>query len=141
MASIVGLMCMAGVATAQTSGSANGGVPAGSSGSANGGVPSSSNPAPITINLGISNPFKGGDTLPDIITAVLNNIIEPIAAVVVVIMIIYSGFKYITAEGNPGKIKEANQGLLGVLIGTLILLGAGAISTAITGTLKNFISL
>jgi type IV secretory pathway VirB2 component (pilin) len=89
---------------------------------------------PIDINIG--NPFKGGNNLTDIIKSILNNIVEPLAAVYVVIMIIYSGFKYVMAQGKPAEIEKANQGLLYVLIGAGILLGSAAISTAIQGTIN-----
>jgi hypothetical protein len=95
-------------------------------------------PTPIEIKL--INPLKDINDLPSLITAILNNIIMPLAAVVVVIMIIYSGFKFITAQGNPGEIEKAKSGLLYVLIGTGVLLGAAGISAAIEGTLKSILN-
>ena len=92
------------------------------------------------INVSIKNPFKGGNTVSSIVVAVLNNIVQPLAAVLVVVMIIYSGFKYVWAQGNAKEIGDANQGLLYVLIGSAILLGAAAISSAIEGTLKQLIT-
>src|ERR1035437_7756719 len=71
-------------------------------------------------NISIPNPFNcagsansnGGCTLLDLITAVLNNIILPIAAVAAVFFIILAGFKYVQAKGNPGEIQKAHQRLL-----------------------------
>ena len=89
----------------------------------------------------ITNPLSSSipTTLTGVITAILVNIIEPLAAVAVVVMIIYSGFKYLTAQGNATKIKEAKQGLLYVLIGAGILLGAAAIAAAVQGTFNQLL--
>ena len=97
-------------------------------------------PDPVQLNVRIDNPFKGGDDLSAVVVAILNDIIMPLAGVLVVLAIIYSGFKYVTAQGKPEEIKKANQGLLYVLIGTLILLGAGAIAAAIKGTLTQLMA-
>jgi hypothetical protein len=88
----------------------------------------------------LTNPLNGYNDLPSLIAAILNNIIEPLAAVAVVVMIIYSGFKYLTAQGNPGEIKKANEGLLWVLVGAGILLSAAAISAAVQGTFSQLLA-
>src|SRR5579872_363566 len=79
---------------------------------------------PDTTSFKLQNPFKGGSDLTAIVTAILQNVIMPIAAVVVVLAIIYSGFKYLTAQGKPEDIRKANEGLMYALIGAAILLGA-----------------
>jgi type IV secretory pathway VirB2 component (pilin) len=97
-------------------------------------------PPDASISFKIENPFIGKDaSLTGILKAVLTNIVMPIAAVVVVLAIIYSGFKFVTANGNPGEIDKAKTGLLYVLIGALILLGAEGISKAIEGTLSSIV--
>jgi hypothetical protein len=102
-------------------------------------------PPPTTIKIGISNPFKCGVaegqecTLMDLITALLNNVVMPIAAVGVVIWIIWAGFSYVMAQGNPAKIKEAHQRLLWSLIGAGILLGAAGISAVVQKTIEALI--
>ena len=84
----------------------------------------------------ITNPFNGGDSLMSLITTILNNIIVPIAAVFVTIWIIYAGFKYVVAQGNPTKVSEAHKTLLWSLIGAGILLGAAGISKVVETTIK-----
>lgn len=91
---------------------------------------------PVTINFKIDNPFKGGSDLTNILNTFLEKIIMPIAAVCIVLAIIYSGFKFVMAQGDPGEIKKAREGLMYVLIGAAILLGATGISLAIKGTLS-----
>lgn len=87
----------------------------------------------------ICNPFNGGDTLNQLIVAVLNNVIMPIAAVVSVCYIVWAGFKYVRAQGNEKAIQEAHQNLLYALIGVGILLGAAGISQVIQSTITALI--
>jgi len=82
----------------------------------------------------LCNPLNGINDLPTLISTILNKIVEPLAAVAVVVMIIYSGFKFLTAQGNATEIAKARTSLLWVLIGAGILLGAAAIAAAVQGT-------
>ena len=54
---------------------------------------------------------------------------------VAVLFIIYAGFLFVTAQGNPTKLAAARKALLAAIIGTAILLGAWVIATAIKGTI------
>lgn len=97
--------------------------------------PRTGNPPPIEIK--ITNPL-GGSPAPTSIPALLEKIISeallPIGAVVVVIMIIYAGFMYVTARGKPEDIKKAHDALLYAAIGAGILLGARVLAGAIQAT-------
>lgn len=90
---------------------------------------------PITIH----NPVQGASTIWELLAAIINKIIMPIAGVVAVIFIIWAGFKYVTAQGNEKKIQEAHQNLLWVLIGVGILLGAVGIADVLSNTIKSII--
>ncbi len=82
------------------------------------------------------NPLAGGvDSIEKLLKLILNNIVLPIGSVVIVIMIIYSGFLFVTARGNEDKIGDAKRTLTYVVIGAAILLGAAVISAVIGGTL------
>ena len=87
------------------------------------------------ISGGIPSP-TGDKDLMSLITKILNNILMPIAAVFVTIWIIYAGFKYVVAQGNPAKVSEAHKTLLWSLIGAGILLGAAGISKVVETTIK-----
>ncbi|MFZ2522467.1 MAG: TrbC/VirB2 family protein [Minisyncoccia bacterium] len=92
-------------------------------------------------NITITNPAtKAGSNLIDILTALLNNVVLPIGAVVVVMYIIYAGFTFVTAQGNEKKLGEAKQRLLWALIGGGILLGAVAISELVRNTVSQLIT-
>ncbi len=86
----------------------------------------------------IRDPFKLGDNLYDLVYAVLNQAVLPIGGIIVVLMIIYSGFLFVTARGSEDKIKDARRSFTYAAIGAAILLGAVAIGKAIEATINAF---
>ena len=109
-----------------------------STGTVGGGASTGTGGAPVTGPIQIENPFNCGPncTLPDFIKKVLNDIVLPIGGVISVLMIVYSGFLFVTAQGNESKITKAKDALLYACIGAAILLGAIVISQAIGGTIN-----
>lgn len=97
--------------------------------------PGTSNPT--SMNIKIENPFKQ-DSIRGLIETIVKEILVPVGAVIAVIMVMYAGFLYVTARGNPAQIQQAHQALLWAVIGAAILLGAWVISEAISGTIKQF---
>ncbi len=95
---------------------------------------------PVTIGATIKNPFNGGNDLMTLIRTILSDIVMPIAAIAVVMWIIWAGFQFVLAQGNPGAIDKAKQNLLYSLIGGGILLGAVAISKVIQATVTALIA-
>jgi len=83
----------------------------------------------------IVNPFKK-DTIQGLIETIVKDILMPVGAVVAVIMIMYAGFLFVTAKGDPGQITKAKDALLYAVIGAAILLGAWIISEAIGTTIN-----
>lgn len=97
--------------------------------SSSGGVGVSGNAPKLT------NPLAGSvETIEAFVTAVLNNIVIPIGSVVVVIYIILTGYKFVTARGNEEKLADAKKSFYTVIIGAMIVLGAVAISLVIKNT-------
>ncbi|MEX1027102.1 MAG: hypothetical protein WD049_03710 [Candidatus Paceibacterota bacterium] len=86
---------------------------------------------------GLQNPFGSGGptTLMEFIQIVITDVILPIASVVVVIAIIYTGFLFVAARGNAAKLETARTAFVWTVIGTAVLLGSWVIATAIEGTL------
>lgn len=71
--------------------------------------------------------------------AFLNNILSfviEIGTIIVILMLVFVGYKFVAAQGSDTKITEARQMLLWTVIGALILLGAKAISLGILSTVK-----
>lgn len=96
-------------------------------------------PAPETTS--IPNPLNGNArTLTELLNLILNNIVLPIGAIVIVFMIIYSGYLFVTARGSDEKIQTARRNFLYVIIGAAILLGAVVISNLVSGTVCQIVS-
>ncbi len=93
-------------------------------------------PPPARFDIKIKNPFSGGNDLYSFIKTIINEILIPIGGVVAVLMIMYAGFMYVTARGNPAQISKAHDALLYGAIGAAILLGAWVIAGAIEGTVN-----
>lgn len=96
--------------------------------------------AQTTIDINIKNPAGSNTNLMDIINALVKNVAMPIGAVLVVLYIIYAGFTFVSAQGNPKEIENAKSRLLWALVGAAILLGAVAISAAVKDTITKIVS-
>ncbi len=94
-----------------------------------------------TTSLKIPNPLKDKTgTLMSLLGSVLDNIVMPIAAVAVVMWIIWAGFQYVLAQGKPAEIEKAHQRLLWSLVGGGILLGAAAIAKVVQTTIETLVN-
>ena len=95
---------------------------------------SSTVPAPSTMTT-LCNPLNA-NSIQDIIL-LLVNIAMYVGVILAVLALIYVGFKFIAAQGNPAKLEAARKFLLGIVIGIAILLGAQAIVLIIKNTLTS----
>ena len=59
---------------------------------------------------------------------------------VITLFIIYTGYLFVTAEGDPGKLKIARSSLLWTVVGALVILGSYVLAQAIAGTVKEIIN-
>ncbi|MEK7227442.1 MAG: hypothetical protein AAB641_00945 [Patescibacteria group bacterium] len=90
----------------------------------------------VEHRIEIKNPFgRGIDSLFDLLKTVVNDIILPIGGVLAVLAFIYSGFLYVTAQGNDTKLKTAHNALLYTAIGTAVLLGSWTLANVISNTI------
>jgi type IV secretory pathway VirB2 component (pilin) len=92
------------------------------------------------VSATLQNPFKGScgsDScgIADLFRAIVDHIILPVGGVLAVLTFIWAGFKYVLARGKPDKISEAHRTLGYAILGTVLLLGAYAITDVITGTI------
>jgi type IV secretory pathway VirB2 component (pilin) len=71
------------------------------------------------------------------ITEFLKRLLQLVAEIgfpIIVLFIVYIGFQYVFAQGNPDKLKKVHQNFLWAVVGALIILGAQALSLAIEAT-------
>jgi hypothetical protein len=87
------------------------------------------------MNTTLMNPLKSGTSLSSFLTGILGFLIQ-IGVVVVVLMVVYVGFKFVVAQGNESKITEARNMLTWTVIGAIVLLGAQVIATSIQATVN-----
>lgn len=95
-------------------------------------TPQGNIPASGSTVVKIVNPLKTDNIngfVKDLLTGIMRLGIPLIA-----LAIIYCGFLFVWARGNPEKITEAKNALLYTLIGALLLLGSWAIAQLITNT-------
>ena len=90
---------------------------------------------PTGQDVKLINPLKGGGNLMSFLQSILDFVIK-IGTVVVILMMVFVGYKFVVAQGAPDKIKEARDALLWTLIGALILLGSKAIAFGIEKTVQ-----
>lgn len=93
-------------------------------------------PTVVKVDAGIKNPL--GEKLTDI-PSFIKAIIEIVLVVgipILALAIIYAGFLYVKAQGNPGELEVAHRTLLYTVIGGALLLGAFVIANAIGSTVK-----
>lgn len=81
----------------------------------------------------ICNPLSGSSNIQDFIVKVLQGALK-IGIPLIALAIIYCGFLFVKARGNPEELTKAKDALLYTLIGAAVLLGAMAIATLISDT-------
>jgi len=83
------------------------------------------------------NPLGGISRLDELFFQIVN-VLLVIAVPIIVFFLIFAGFMYVTAQGNPEKIKLASQSLLYGIIGGVIVLGSSAIMVIISNLVDAF---
>ena len=97
--------------------------------------PGVKNPS-ITNEYKLNNPIKV-DSIQELLGLILQLVII-IATPIVVLFIIFAGFKYVTARGNASQIEEATKALTYAIIGGVLIIGAVAISKIIQNLVNSF---
>jgi hypothetical protein len=82
------------------------------------------------------NPINKQSIL-EIVTAVLDFVTQ-LGAVIAVLFMVYAGFLFVLARGNPGMLDKAKSTFLWTVVGAMIVLGSFVLSEIIQNTAKNF---
>ena len=86
-----------------------------------------------TDNTGLKNPLKV-DSIQGLLTTVLSYVVQ-IGTVIIVLMMVWTGFKFVLARGNPTELQGARKMLLWTIIGALVILGAQIIAMGVQSTI------
>jgi hypothetical protein len=93
--------------------------------------------ADVQVSSGIENPLGPSITdIPSFIKVVIDFVLF-IGVPIIALAIIYSGFLFVTAQGNSEKLTTAKKTLLYTIIGAALLLGSFVIANAIKGTVDD----
>jgi hypothetical protein len=80
------------------------------------------------------NPLKGINDFPVLLNKVLGVLIQ-LGIPVLVIVIVYAGFLFVSAHGNETKLETAKSTLFWAVIGGAILIGAKVIAKVVCDTI------
>lgn len=83
----------------------------------------------------LDNPLKA-KSIEELILAVVKTLLK-LAIPVAIVFIIWSGFKFVMAQGKPEEIKKAIQTFQWTVIGLIVILGSYVIAKIITGVIKS----
>lgn len=97
------------------------------------------NPGSGSINAGsgfqLQNPLNVS-TICGLIKKVLN-VILGLGIPVAMLFLVYSGFLFVVARGNPAKLKEARLNLVHVIFGIALFLGAWLLGQLVANTINS----
>lgn len=77
---------------------------------------------------------SGNISISDLVGNIAS-LITIIASVIAFFFFIYSGFLYLTANGNPDQAKKGQSGIINAIIGLIIIALAYVILRAVAGSL------
>jgi hypothetical protein len=94
-------------------------------------------PSSATIQFKLENPLKGSTTINGFLEKVLDAVVLLLTPVIVV-MLLWTGFLFVKAQGNGEALESAKKSLLWTLVGAAIVLGAKGLAVAIGSTISQF---
>ncbi len=87
--------------------------------------------------VGIPNPIRA-TTVQELIGDVLNAVIY-FSIPVLGLALIFVGFQFVSARGNPGEIAKAKTNFWYTILGAAIVLGAKGLQLILSGTINQII--
>lgn len=86
------------------------------------------------IEIAVKNPIQSS-SVSEVLLAFFKILVE-LGAVAVTLAIVYAGFLFVAARGNPEQLNKAKTTFFWTIIGAMILLGAQVIASVIENTIK-----
>ncbi|MFT5831764.1 MAG: hypothetical protein ACI9SY_000133 [Candidatus Paceibacteria bacterium] len=90
------------------------------------------------LEYSLESPLRSNITTVESLLTTILNVLLVIAVPIIVFFIIFAGFTYVTAQGNPEKIKTATRSITYAIIGGVLILGGVAISEIIASVVSSF---
>ncbi len=87
-----------------------------------------------TSGTGLTNPLNVS-SIDGLISEILGYAVT-LGGIFLSLMLVYVGFQFVMAQGNPEKVSAARSMLLWTIIGGMLLLGAESIALVIGNTVK-----
>ncbi|HWP61042.1 MAG TPA: hypothetical protein VN495_00355 [Candidatus Paceibacterota bacterium] len=84
-------------------------------------------------------PTTSFQNVQDFVSKALQVLVQ-VSLPVIGFFIVFVGFQFVSAQGNPGKLATARKNLLYVLIGAGLVLGAWVLATLIGSTVSELSS-
>ena len=95
-------------------------------------------PAFVFADSTLQNPTSF-TTIAQFIRGALDAVVA-IGLPIISLFMVYAGFMYVKARGNPEQLSKAHQNFLYVIIGTILILGAWVLATLIGGTVSQLLA-
>jgi hypothetical protein len=90
----------------------------------------------LSQNVGQQAGVGNQQDLPVIVGRVIN-ILLGFIGIILLLLILYAGFLWMTAQGDDGRVKKARAIISNAVVGLIILVAAFAISNFVLGSLIN----
>lgn len=90
------------------------------------------------LKIRLNNPLNEITTIPQAISKIMSIVVR-IAIPIIIIAFIWTGLKFILAQGNDKDLGTAKNMFFYTVIGTLLILGAWTITNAIVGTVNTIV--
>ncbi len=87
-------------------------------------------------SIGIQNPLKNINSIPQLIGAVLKFVVN-LLSIAGALYIIWSGFMFVKAQGNEKELEAAKKSFVNAIIGMAIILGAWGLAQVIAKTIDS----
>lgn len=78
----------------------------------------------------------GTESLPQVISGIINVILSTLG-VIAVLIILWGGFLWMTAAGEPDKVEKAKKLIISGIIGLVIIFAAYAIASFVLGAVQS----
>jgi hypothetical protein len=82
----------------------------------------------------LANPLGNTSTFCDLLKTIFN-VLVIFAIPIAVVMVVYAGFRFVLARGNPEGLKKARVNLVATLLGIALFFGAWFLAQVIANTL------